>query len=834
MRILEARESFIKIESETKVSISSFLKISDSEKSYIAQVIQSKKLEESFIVFAKILFIYDGILKNYDNSIPDKESQINDFTFEILNKALSCTTPIVAGKFIDGDFDISIDKKCFDKKTFISIDTAKYAGTIISNLSHQFKKSLIIDMSGIITGKKFIAGSDFRLPLNTASLEFMYEDCLNDATADSKSLIKEIFNDLSEYSKTVPFLPFGALKSIVDNMVDKEHVFKLLVLKNKLAKFDKQGYFAAKSEEAENLQRILNLDSAIIDLSKLDTIFQNRYLSTIYSIIETMSEKPQVFIHVSNTINKKNLKQILTSNDIPAVFATHSKFKYINEIKTMFDNFIIEPSFTNNEVFKIYSAFLNGMTQKTCLIVGEGTNYIPFVSSVEEYTILPPPEKINNIVTKEEIVAAQQEEIVPEHDDSELDEISDIEEIKIAEQEEIEQDEAPLEAIEKKSEELIEQAATEIEDSPLNLFDVEEEEEDVELENIEDPQEIEESVEILPENEIIEAEQEETLDEVIEPEIIEQEEAEVLEENELLEEDLPEETELEESPIAIEEEDILIEESEAQEFHTETDDIQTIEIPEDISEFADQGVNEEGVNKEETELEEVLPDINTDEIKLRDYSEEKDLQEEPPLVIPIDSSEEEFDEIVELDESEISEDDIIVDFEDEDIAEDDLDKEIVEDVDKVFTTMKDDSISDSDLDFIDELNEEPEEELPESLPEGMEELTELEDYDDSEDVLLEPIQEVNELNEEPEEEKEILETRNTSTPIVPVYDAEIPPEDMVMSDPIEQGDTVTHAKYGSGVVEKMIKYGTKTLYSINFDNVGRRLLDPTLTEIKKG
>ena len=72
-----------------------------------------------------------------------------------------------------------------------------------------------------------------------------------------------------------------------------------------------------------------------------------------------------------------------------------------------------------------------------------------------------------------------------------------------------------------------------------------------------------------------------------------------------------------------------------------------------------------------------------------------------------------------------------------------------------------------------------------------------------------------------------------STPIVPVYGADIPSEDIVMSDPIEQGDTVVHAKYGNGVVEKMIKYGTKTLYSINFDNVGRRLLDPTLTEIKK-
>ena len=56
---------------------------------------------------------------------------------------------------------------------------------------------------------------------------------------------------------------------------------------------------------------------------------------------------------------------------------------------------------------------------------------------------------------------------------------------------------------------------------------------------------------------------------------------------------------------------------------------------------------------------------------------------------------------------------------------------------------------------------------------------------------------------------------------------------MVKSDSFEQGDTVYHAKYGNGIVEKMIKYGAKTLYSINFDNVGRRLLDPTLTEIKK-
>lgn len=805
MRILEARESFIKIESETKVSISSFLKVSDSEKSYIAQVIQSKQLEENFIVFAKILFVYDGILKNYDNSVPDKDSQISDFTSDILNKDISCADPIVTGKFISGDLNILLDKECFDKKTLISIETPGYAATILSNLSHQFKKSLIIDMSGFVTGKKFIAGSDFRLPLNTASLEFMYKDCLNDATADSKSLIKEIFNDLSEYSKTVPFLPFGALKNIVDNMVDKEHVFKLLVLKNKLAKFDKQGYFATKSEEAENLQRILNLDSAVIDLSKLDTIFQNRYLCTIYSIIETMSEKPQVFVQASNAISKINLKRVLTDN-IPAVLSTHSKFKYINEIKSMFDNFIIEPSFSNNETFKIYSAFLNAMPQASYLIVGEGTNYIPFVSSIEEYTILPPvAEKV------EEITEADLAEEISE-------------DIENPEQEEIIQEETPIEAIEKKSDELIEQAASEIEEFPLNLFSDEDDKDD---------ENIEESVEILPEQE--EQTEESSFEEILEPEVIEEIEEEEVEEESLTENEPVLEGELTEKEFS-EQAEMLKAEIPEEEFHTEIDEAQTIELPEDISDFADQvEVESEEENQETTDGEGDLSDVKTDEIKLRDYSEEKDLQEESPDVIPIENNEDNFVEIVELDESEISDDDIIVDFEDEEITDEDLNREIVEDVDKVFTTMKDDSISDSDLDFIDELNEEPaEEEMLEALPEGMEELTELEDNDESEDVLLEPIQEVNELDEEPEEEKEILETRNTSTPIVPVYDAEIPPEDMVMSDPIEQGDTVTHAKYGSGVVEKMIKYGTKTLYSINFDNVGRRLLDPTLTEIKKG
>lgn len=818
MRILEVRDGFIKFETEGKISLSSFLQINDTAKRYIAQVIQTKRTEEGIIAFAKILFLYDGTLRNYDKSLPGKNAEISEFTFDIMSKSLEFSTPIIAGKFIDGSIDIPLDKSCFDKKMLICVDSPKTNNRVLSNLTKQFAylgKVLIIDMLGIIEGQKYVAGVDFKLPLNTDSLSFMYEDCLNDATSDSKSLIKEIFDDLSEYSKSVPFLPFDTLKSIVDDMVDKQHVFKLLVLKNKLAKFAHQGYFAATAKDAQNLNKILEENYVVIDLSKLDTTFQNRYLETIYSQIKDA----QVFLVASNSLNKKNIKNILENETVPSVFVTHSKFKYINEIKSMFDNFIIEPSFTNNEIFKIYSTFLNSMPKETYLLAGEGTNYIPFVSSLEAVVNIPQP-----IIEEEQVF----EEPIEESIDETIEEIEDFEEeIEIQEEkteeteEPVEIEETPIEIeaepqipteeiIEQKADELINKIAEEETVIEENLF----EEEEGEEESIEEP-------------------------EILEPEIIEEEPQEELAFETELELSLDDEEEtIEEAPVEElhieDEEELQVNEPvetfvEEEEFHTEVDEIQTIEVPDDISDLADEVEAE--IPDEVNEAFAERMNIDTDNIGFKEYTEEN--YEEPEQEVISLTEEEPIDEIIELDEAEISEDTILVDFEDEEdepLTEEDLDKQIVEDVDKVFTTMKEDAISDSDLDFIDELNNE-EEEL--ALEGSIEELPENFEEEDEEEGFLEPIEEQEEISLEDDSDDDILETKNTKTPIVPVYEADIPQEDMVMSDPIEQGDMVVHAKYGTGTVEKMIKYGTKTLFSINFDNVGRRLLDPTLTEIKR-
>lgn len=801
MRILEVRDGFIKLESNEKLTLSSFLEVVDRDKKYVAQVIQSRRFDEKFLSFSKILFLYDGTFNVYDGTRPSREASVQEFPIDLILKSFESVKSIKFGTFFNSGLDVSISEESFNRRTLISIDNQESLNKLLMNFANEFsqkKKTLIIDMLGLVDASaKFKAGVDFKLPLNSETLEFMYEDCLNDATLDSKNLVKEIFADLSEYSKSVEFLPFGVLKSIVDDMVEKSHIFKLLVLKNKLAKFDNAGYFATSAEEVGNIDKLLSVQSAIVDLSKLDGIFQNRYLSTLYSALIKSGYDGQVFVLASNAINKKNIKAIISSPEVASTFITHSRFKYLAEFKSLFTNYLIEPNFTNNEIFKTYAQFLNNLDKDSLLLVGENTKFIPLVIKLAESS---------DTSLFDEIIE------IDELNNDSMDEMHSIDELK----------DEHIVAIEKKSEDLVERLAGDVDLSEPPMVEI--------FSDVDEPPTIETSA---LESEMSEAVSDDlTLD------------------SEVLQESFKDETE----------------------FHTEVNEFQAVEIAEEIDVMLEEVERIEGEDVEvvseyveqeqeinDVAVEEIVLDSDIDEVLIQeavleeeDFQKTQEIQEtvlnsdeenvsEPVLeVLPVDDDMEQFDEIIELDSDELEDGDIIVDMSSPE--EEALNREIIEDVDKVFTSIKEETLTDSDLDFIDELNQDSSIEDVESEPlledsfenvEMLGEFEELSDYSEVEaDEILVPIEEANEISDD-NFEKDILETKSANTPIVPVYDADIPQEDLVVSDPIEQGDTVSHAKYGTGIVEKMIKYGSKTLFSINFDNVGRRLLDPSLTEIKK-
>lgn len=169
--------------------------------------------------------------------------------------------------------------------------------------------------------------------------------------------------------------------------------------------------------------------------------------------------------------------------------------------------------------------------------------------------------------------------------------------------------------------------------------------------------------------------------------------------------------------------------------------------------------------------------------------------------------------------------------------------ELQEALEQVPEIEDDDELSDDDLDMIERLStpdneievlrQEPKTDNP--IPEPSEQEPQIPQEPEA------PAEEPTTVEQEPENTPEPpsakyvepLQTRSNSSPSMPEYSADIPSEDKVNSDVIQQGDKVFHEEFGEGVVEKMINYGDKLLCSINFASVGRRLLNPEISELKR-
>lgn len=91
------------------------------------------------------------------------------------------------------------------------------------------------------------------------------------------------------------------------------------------------------------------------------------------------------------------------------------------------------------------------------------------------------------------------------------------------------------------------------------------------------------------------------------------------------------------------------------------------------------------------------------------------------------------------------------------------------------------------------------------------------------------------LNSQNKSYEAISQALNDSDPYsdIPIYSAtdEIVLE--TMETDFQEGDEVIHQKYGQGRIKKIIGYGDKLLFSINFDGFGKKLLDPELATIQR-
>ena len=764
MQVLEIKNNLVKIAYDVNdnLALSSFVIIEDTNTPYVAQVVNVKADKLTNFAIVKLLFTFneEGILKNYNGTIPSLKSTVSILPSKELLDIIPIENNLIMGELAQQGVTLNVDKTILDNNLLVCSDNVENTNILLKNITKQIDEKIVIfDTDGLFDAEnKITFGKDFKLPLNYDTINFIYENELDDVDATSRAVIQDIFIEVQEYTKNLPegYLPFETFINVVDQQYKETQIPQLVLLKNKLIKYRDLNAFA------ETLKDVLSLSIAIdkskvtiIDISEMAPVLQKEIMSYTYGVMKGINETIYSFVKVDNANSSKRLlKTFLSRDGIYTTIICRHEYKYLPELKSAAQNLILFTPQTLQHDFAAYNTFLNKLNTDEFIIYGAHTQNIPLIVELDEL------------------------ELDTQNDDDETESEKDIEEIpssNVVPMPAPVQNTAPQENVTESPEPEIQEEETfkapEVEYPDLGFDN-------------ETPSSNEAPTVDFSEEEtlnITEEQPEENFTQIELPETFEEPEIEEVQQEEP-EEDIQEnfDNEISQEPI---EEEVFMPET----------DIPQVEINEDLSEQAiieDSNISGTPAEYTSQATEEQAPIYNILDDNEIDY------QDAEPEVLPLEPEIDYSVEDIDIEENyqepqPYDENEAMIEQ-----AAKDVDKLIYEKLPNEDVTLDDLSDLQSDELTEDDLN------------------------------LIGDLASDNGITPEPE-----LEYNEEQPPVVPIYNAEdIEPQEQQS---LEPGDRVSSPKYGEGVVEKMIKYGNKMLCSIEFPNIGRRLLDPAMTEIKK-
>lgn len=764
MNIIEVKNNLVKLCYEDELVLSGFIKIDDTNKSYIAQILHLEATRIGKVAIAKIIFNYNNGISAYDGSIPSLRAELQPVDTSILLETLDKTNPLNLGKLAEQKHNIIVNLDVLKDNPIICAEKFFTTKVLLNNFALQLQarkqKIVVFDTSGIFKTNKLTITKDFKLPLNSSTINYIYEKGFVDATAESKAMIQAIFEELSEYSKTVEFIPFDTFKAVVDSEFMRTKLIQLVILKNKIKQIRDWNVFAQNETEFNILKEKFKKDETIvIDISCLKESLQKECIKYVYSVLKEINAEFYAFTPLSNDNSDKFLlKQIIDTENVHTTTICGYDYKLVNELKKRSKNMLMFTPLKQQRDFGGYNIFLQKLAEDEFIAYGKMTKFVPLIGKLHQLST----SEIYIPKVKETIQQIQQPTIEPKP----IVEPVITNETPIVEP----QIETPVQSIEQPSEPI---TTEEVQPIPVEPVQIEEPQPEPVQEIQPQPQE--------------ETEKEQVAEPVQQPTLT------FVDDEEENEEEIIQETQVTQPEQPVQEEPIVekVQPTPVEEIQTPTAEV--VETPEIVDEIP---ANEPIEEITEVPVEQpIQPQV-----------------EPQPVANEVEAALNEVPDIE--DDEELSDDDLDMI---EELSKPDEEIQAINPVEPQIKPQQEP---------VQEIKPQPQQNVqPEPQPQPQ--VQPQPQAEHPVDKEIQNAQMPNVATPEP------LQTRANTTHVVPDYPSNIPDEDKVKSDVIQQGDRVMHQEFGEGVVEKMINYGDKLLCSVNFASVGRRLLNPEISEMKK-
>lgn len=397
MKVLEIKNNLVKIAYDVKdnLSLSSFVIIEDVNTPYVAQVVNIKADVTSNYAIVKLLFTFneEGILKNYNGTIPSLKATVTVLPSNELLDIIPVEQPVIMGQLAQQEIQLKVDRTIFDNNLLVCSNNLENTSILLNNIIKQLKEKIVIfDTDGQFEQEnRIVFGKDFRLPLNYDTINFIYDNELDDVDATSKAIIQDIFIEVQEYTKTLPegYLPFETFLNVVDQQYRETQITQLILLKNKLLKYRDLNVFAETLKDVLSLSIAIDKsDIIVIDISDMSPELQNLIMSYTYDVMSTSGTDVYAFVKIDNSnTDKKLLKKFLARSNVYTTIICSHAYKYLSEIKEAAQNLILFTPLTLQHDFASYNTFLNKLNQDEFIIYGAHTQNIPLIVELDDITI---------------------------------------------------------------------------------------------------------------------------------------------------------------------------------------------------------------------------------------------------------------------------------------------------------------------------------------------------------------------------------------------------------------------------------------------------------------
>ncbi len=392
MKITEIKNNFAKIlyrPAETKLVLSDFLTLDDENKKICAQVIsiESTSIQSANQAVLKFCFniAQDGKLSPYSGYVPSLDTKISVTDAGVIQRAFSKQS----GAVCLGELTCSVnpplkyEKSFLDKFLYIQSDrhsdTNYIFKTILNNLKD--KNCLVFDLDGTIeidSESTYEICKNFKLPINTDTLNYIYENDLSGLTIEQKAIVQDIIVDIQEYlrSENTGFIPFSTLLEVVEDIYQTDKSLGIILFRNKLLKYNQYRLFASKEQDFDALVNSASFNN--LTILKLNNVPENWRKEAVSYIIDKLPESVHYFVSITDETSDVHLLDKLFRVR-KATVASGYGCKYANHLKSLAKNIILFTPEELQKVYPTYNSFLSKLAEGEFVITGDDTLYTPLI-----------------------------------------------------------------------------------------------------------------------------------------------------------------------------------------------------------------------------------------------------------------------------------------------------------------------------------------------------------------------------------------------------------------------------------------------------------------------